>query len=379
MKKILLILTLIGIMTASAFGFAAGDSIISWGTGFTDIAFSNGYNGFCLDREQHGAEVGKEFSAAEDTTAATSNIDNSDVSRSIKILFTQNFGDVFVSDGNGGYKIGNVSNIQAVIWSYTDNQYIWGEQKTLAEAVETYNGPDIPDHGYTINYNGDVITFDFMVLKPEDNTVQYFFAYKISVNQEPMHEHKFGEAWESDENNHWHECACEEKANVEKHTPKLVGYKPAKEFEDGYTGDEYCMECERLLKEGEVIPMTHIHDYKVKHDKDNHWRECDCDLEDKIVDLEKHESELRGAKPAKEFEDGYTGDEYCKECERLLKEGEVIPMIKVDEVEGEQPEDRPEHDNPNTGDETSVVIWMTLLVVTLTSMIATLNRKKNNG
>ena len=37
------------------------------------------------------------------------------------------------------------------------------------------------------------------------------------------------------------------------------------------------------------------------------------------------ETETGNAKDATEFEDGYTGDTYCKDCGTLLEEGETIP------------------------------------------------------
>ncbi len=65
--------------------------------------------------------------------------------------------------------------------------------------------------------------------------------------------------------------------------------------EDGYTGDTYCLDCGKLVAEGEVIPATG------------------------------HTGELVGVIPATCTKDGYTGDLVCSVCGELLEKGEVIP------------------------------------------------------
>ena len=44
----------------------------------------------------------------------------------------------------------------------------------------------------------------------------YLSSYKY-VKIEPLHVHDHGTTWKSDENNHWNECACGDKANVAPH------------------------------------------------------------------------------------------------------------------------------------------------------------------
>ncbi|MBO5332766.1 MAG: hypothetical protein J6B37_01465, partial [Clostridia bacterium] len=281
--------------------------------GFTNVEFSNGYFGYCIDRDLHGAYINDVFNTS-DTSIAKSNIDNSDISQYLKILFTQHFNDLFVSDGNGGYVLDNNKKdtvLPQAIYNLSDGQYIWGDSKNLINSVKAYNGSAIPDEGYSITLNnGDVITFYFMALEPENNDQQTFFAYKITVNEQPTHVHDYDEDnWESDDDNHWHECDCGDKKDVAEHngnTPDCIhpsicedcgkelegvnpdnhtgnteirNQKPATEFEDGYTGDKYCKDCDELLEKGTVIPATHVHDYDEDNwesDDDNHWHECDC-------------------------------------------------------------------------------------------------------
>ncbi len=96
---------------------------------------------------------------------------------------------------------------------------------------------------------------------------------------------------------------------------------------DGYTGDTYCLDCDGLLEEGEVIPATGAH--TGGEATCNAKAECDvCGQEYGDVDADNHvgETEVRDAKEANCMEEGYTGDTYCLDCDGLLEEGEVIPV-----------------------------------------------------
>jgi len=213
---------------------------------------------------------------------------------------------------------------------------------------------------------------------------------------------EFGTEWKSDGENHWHECVCGEKQDEAEHTPtkadcvtgsvceiceeELSGVdkgnhtgneevrnsKPAEEFEDGYTGDIYCRDCDGLIEEGEPIPATHVCEFgeEWESDGEKHWHECVCGekqdeaehtptkadcvtgsvceiCEEELsgVDKDNHvgETELRGYKPAGEFEDGYTGDTYCKSCDGLIEEGEPIPATHECEFGEEWESDEEKH------------------------------------
>lgn len=75
---------------------------------------------------------------------------------------------------------------------------------------------------------------------------------------ESVHVHDYGTAWESDENNHWNECECGDKANVAPH---------ADENSDGK-----CDTCEYTMT------VIHTHNYGTawQSDANNHWNECAC-------------------------------------------------------------------------------------------------------
>ena len=219
LKKILcLIMVALLVIPSVTFAEAAVEIFIAKADNYQNVPFYNEelgeYFGFCLNPNKHEAEDGTSFTMASDTSAARSNVDNKDISQKLKVLFVCCFEDLFVSDGNGGYYLPggsamNANNVQAVVYHYTNNQYISGVPKSLYNKIEAYKGNPIPDYGETLTLdNGDVITFHFAVMQPIDSSLgmQDFFAYKIEVNADGAHEHDY--EMKHDENGHWKECAC---------------------------------------------------------------------------------------------------------------------------------------------------------------------------
>ena len=190
MKKKFLAITVALVFIFSTFAFAYEENIKPLETGFTNILFSNGYYGFCLDRYLHGTDKdGDVLFTERPTYYAKSNADDSDISQKLKIMFTQCFEMFFISDGNGGYVLDKDkadSHISLAVYHFTGEQsYIWSDNKTYVNTALNYTGPDIPDEGYQKTLeNGDVVTFYFMVLEPNDPGTQTFFAYKIVVGEE---------------------------------------------------------------------------------------------------------------------------------------------------------------------------------------------------
>jgi len=371
MKKRIIATILAIMLFLSVTVIAEENTVTADGSGYTDIPFSNGYNGYCIDRDKHGAEKGiSKFTIAKDTSAAKNNKTGADVSQELKTLFTQCFDTIYVSDGNGGYIVNpdSVANIKdghlptAVYHFVGEQDYVWGEQKKLTDAVKAYNGPEIPDEGYQLTLgNGDVVTFSFAVLVPEDDATQYFFAYKLDVTPEGEDEHTcdFSGDWKTDGENHWKECECGETSQLDKHNggtatcttfaecdicdapygqvdtdnhdgeTEVRNAKPATETEAGYTGDTYCLACKGLIEKGEEIPVTHVHSGGTATCIDK--AVCECGEEYGEVDKNNHtgDTELKDQKEPTTSEPGYTGDTYCKDCGELLEKGEAIPVIHV--------------------------------------------------
>ena len=110
-----------------------------------------------------------------------------------------------------------------------------------------------------------------------------------------------------------------------------------------------------------------------------------------------HDTELVGAKDATCTEDGYTGNEVCKVCQTVVKQGEVIPALGHDYKDGkcsrcgaeepttpvepgkpQQPEKPTTPDTPATGDESQLMLWVSGMLVCALGAGLMLRRKKEN-
>ena len=109
------------------------------------------------------------------------------------------------------------------------------------------------------------------------------------------------------------------------------------------------------------------------------------DTKTEVIPATDHDTELVGAKDATCTEDGYTGDEVCKVCQTVVKQGEVIPALGHDYKDGkcsrcgaeepttpvepgkpEQPEKPTTPDTPATGDSSNMTaLWVVLAVAGL--------------
>ena len=58
------------------------------------------------------------------------------------------------------------------------------------------------------------------------------------------------------------------------------------------------------------------------------------DTKTEVIPAKGHDTELVGAKDATCTEDGYTGNEVCKVCQTVVKQGEVIPALGHDYKDG---------------------------------------------
>lgn len=67
--------------------------------------------------------------------------------------------------------------------------------------------------------------------------------------------------------------------------------------ENGYTGDRYCVSCNKVLENGSQVKATG------------------------------HDTEVRNKKEASTYAEGYTGDTYCKICDTMISSGKSIPKI----------------------------------------------------
>ena len=130
------------------------------------------------------------------------------------------------------------------------------------------------------------------------------------------------------------------------------------------------------------------------------------DTKTEPVPAKSHDTELVGAKDATCTEDGYTGDEVCKVCQTVVKQGEVIPALGHDYKDGKcsrcgaeepttpvepgkpgepsqptQPEKPTTPDTPATGDSSNMTaLWVVLAVAGLgiIALVVLLVTKRKN-
>ena len=137
------------------------------------------------------------------------------------------------------------------------------------------------------------------------------------------------------------------------------------------------------------------------------------DTKTEVIPATSHDTELVGAKDATCTEDGYTGDEVCKVCQTVVKQGEVIPALGHDYKDGkcsrcgaeepttpvepgkpgdsgkpttpEKPAEPSQPTTPATGDSSNMTaLWVVLTVaglgiIALVVLLVTKHSKKQNG
>ena len=187
--------------------------------------------------------------------------------------------------------------------------------------------------------------------------------------------------WEHDESSHYHTCyyctkfditahtggtaTCTEKAICDICGAEYGDYADHKNTEirnkveatcstEGYSGDRYCLDCGEKISTGYVIIPTGNHtdaDGEWETSDTHHFHTCECG---ELLDIEAHyggtatcnsrrictvcgeeywgydfnnhcgDTEIRNAKAATCYEDGYTGDTYCLGCGEIIENGVVI-------------------------------------------------------
>lgn len=188
----------------------------------------------------------------------------------------------------------------------------------------------------------------------------------------PSHTHSYGTDWKYDDNNHWHECACGDKADIAAHSAsEWIVDTAATETADGAKHKE-CTVCKKVL-ETATIPTTgssHTHSYAAdwKHDDANHWHECECG--DK-ADTAAHSFQWVIDKAATKEATG-TKHEECSVCGAKRSENTVIDKLPDggntgNTGSGDNNTDKPGKDDstksPQAGDSSNLIGWLAALFV----------------
>ena len=201
------------------------------------------------------------------------------------------------------------------------------------------------------------------------NDVKLEATYKDAP---PSHTHSYGTEWKYDDTDHWHECECGDKANIEAHSAsEWIVDTAATETADGAKHKE-CTVCKKVL-ETAPIPATgsnHTHSYGTewKYDGTNHWHECECD--DK-ADTAAHSFQWVIDKAATKEATGIKHEE-CTVCGAKRSENTVIDKLPDggntgNTGSGDNNTDKPGKDDstkpPQTGDSRNLIGWLAALFV----------------
>ena len=127
------------------------------------------------------------------------------------------------------------------------------------------------------------------------------------------------------------------------HVTELRNKKDASCKEEGYTGDQVCKNCNQIITAGQTIAKTE-HSWNTGvvtkeascTEKGVRTYTCTVCNETKTVEIPMtdHETELRNKKDASCKEEGYTGDEVCKNCNQVIKAGQTIAKTEHSWNEG---------------------------------------------
>ena len=186
------------------------------------------------------------------------------------------------------------------------------------------------------------------------------------------HTHSYGTDWKYDGTNHWHECACGDKADIAAHSAsKWIVDTAATETADGAKHKE-CTVCKKVL-ETATIPATgstHTHSYGTDwmYDGTNHWHECECGDE---ADTAAHSFQWVVDKAATKEATGIKHEE-CTVCGAKRSENTVIDKLPDsgntgNTDSGDNKTDKPEKDDstksPQTDDSSNLIGWLAALFV----------------
>lgn len=201
------------------------------------------------------------------------------------------------------------------------------------------------------------------------NDVKLEATYKDAP---PSHTHSYGTEWKYDDTDHWHECECGDKANIEAHSAsEWIVDTAATETADGAKHKE-CTVCKKVL-ETAPIPATgsnHTHSYGTewKYDGTNHWHECECG--DK-ADTAAHSFQWVIDNAATKEATGIKHEE-CTVCGAKRSENTVIDKLpdggNTDNTgSSDNNTNKPGNDDstkcPQTGDSSNHIGWLAALYV----------------
>ena len=157
---------------------ASNQTVTALESGDSNISFSDGYKGYCIEWGEHSAEENESFYVA-DSSKAVNKITDEDVSNDLKIMF------LFFYNKTQENPIVT----QHMIWKFTNGkEFSKFDKEWYNEIIELSNQYKIPDYG-TIRLNDThEFVFDFKVFIAKYLEYQNYFGYKFYVRQIDVNE-----------------------------------------------------------------------------------------------------------------------------------------------------------------------------------------------
>ena len=151
---------------------ASAEIVTALESGYRNISFSNGYNGFCIDHHLQSPPMGEKFTVA-GTDEIMSNKFGTPVGNYLKIMFTQFADEIFNPS----------TDVSQLVWPFSNYDYPNYNAPLIRDTLALAEGGlVIPDHGMKpVRFGDDMVVFDFCMLKAENPKYNDFFAYKITV------------------------------------------------------------------------------------------------------------------------------------------------------------------------------------------------------
>lgn len=156
----------------------SNETITALESGDSNIQFSDGYKGYCIEWGEHSAEENETFYIT-DTSNAINKVTNEDISNNLKIMF------LFFYNKTQENPIVT----QHMIWKFTDNKQFSKFNKVwYNQIIELSSQYKIPDSGSIRINDAHEFVFDFRVFVAEFLEYQNYFGYKFDIKNITINE-----------------------------------------------------------------------------------------------------------------------------------------------------------------------------------------------